>query len=85
MVEITYLLGHCRQLPHTDLEPIGDEAGDGIALLERQTPCLGTGRRMRVHQRGERLQTLQTTPRGGMRIDPGVTRTIQRSGEEVAM
>ena len=35
LAEVTSLLGHYLQLPHTDLEAIGDEAGYVMALLER--------------------------------------------------
>lgn len=64
MTEITSLLGHCLQLTHTDLKPMKDGAGYGMAFLEGQASSLGTRGRARIHQGSQRFENTARKSRG---------------------
>lgn len=71
MTEVTSLLGHSLQLPHTAEHPIKDEAGQMSWLFWKdKRPAWVQAEEREFIKAANSLKSLQTTPRGGMRIDP---------------
>ena len=70
-IRLTFLLGHWLPLPHTAEHPIKDEAGQmGWLFWKDKRPEWVQAEERAFIKAANGLKTLQTTPRGGMRIDP---------------